>query len=93
MFIQNPTAGQYTIEVFGRSGDMISSPQNFAMAAAGAYEGGNIPPTCTLTADPSSGYAPLITTFSMSANDPDGTIASWELDVDNDGTPEYSDLA
>jgi C1A family cysteine protease/PKD repeat protein len=47
-------------------------------------------PTCTLTANPSSGEAPLTTTFSMSAYDPDGTIASWELDVDNDGTAEYS---
>lgn len=52
--------------------------------------GGNQPPTCTLTADPSSGEAPLTTTFYMTANDPDGTIASWELDVDNNGTAEYS---
>jgi hypothetical protein len=90
VFIQNPTSGTYTIEIFGRSGDMTSSPQNFAIAAAGAYEG-NQPPTCTLTADPSSGEAPLTTTFNMSANDNDGTITSWELDVDNDGTAEYSD--
>jgi PKD repeat protein len=50
----------------------------------------NQPPTCDLTATPSSGDAPLTTTFSMSASDPDGDITSWELDVDNDGTPEYS---
>lgn len=90
VFIQNPAAGTYTIEVFGRNGDMVSSPQTFALAAAGANEGGNVPPTCTLTANPSSGDAPLTTTFSMSANDPDGSIASWELDVNNDGTAEYS---
>ncbi|MCX9083200.1 MAG: right-handed parallel beta-helix repeat-containing protein [Candidatus Methanoperedens sp.] len=29
-------------------------------------------------------------TFTMSASDTDGSIASWSLDVDNDGTAEYS---
>lgn len=50
----------------------------------------NQPPTCTLSANPTSGEAPLTVTFSMSASDSDGTIASWELDVDSDGTAEYS---
>ena len=54
------------------------------------YSPGNSAPTCTLTADPNSGEAPLITTFSMTASDNDGNISSWELDVDNDGTAEYS---
>lgn len=50
----------------------------------------NQPPTCSLTASPTSGDAPLTVTFSMSASDPDGTIASWELDVDSDGVADYS---
>ena len=50
----------------------------------------NQPPTCSLSASPTSGNAPLTVTFSMSASDSDGTIASWELDVDSDGTAEYS---
>lgn len=50
----------------------------------------NNPPTCLLSASPTSGTAPLTVTFSMSASDSDGTIASWQLDVDNDGTAEYS---
>lgn len=50
----------------------------------------NIPPTCTLTANPNSGEAPLTTDFSMTASDSDGTINSWELDIDNDGTAEYN---
>jgi PKD repeat protein len=50
----------------------------------------NQAPTATLAANPVSGDAPLLVTFSMSASDVDGTIASWELDVDNDGTAEYS---
>jgi PKD repeat protein len=27
----------------------------------------------------------------MTANDPDDNIESWELDIDNDGTPEYQE--
>jgi hypothetical protein len=51
---------------------------------------GNQPPTCTLDATPDFGLVPLSTTFTMTASDPDGTIASWALDVDNDGSAEYS---
>ncbi len=61
-----------------------------AVQAAGGTTPTNNPPTCSLSADPTSGEAPLTVTFSMSASDSDGTIASWELDVDNDGTAEYS---
>lgn len=50
----------------------------------------NQSPTCTLSVTPSSGYAPLVVTFSMDADDHDGTIASWSLDINNDGTAEYS---
>jgi len=50
----------------------------------------NQPPTCSLSANPTSGEAPLTVTFSMSASDTDGTIASWQLDVDSDGIAEYS---
>ncbi|MBN2251173.1 MAG: peptidoglycan DD-metalloendopeptidase family protein [Candidatus Altiarchaeota archaeon] len=52
----------------------------------------NQPPTCSLSAISTSGNAPLLVIFSMSADDPDGSISSWSLDVDNDGTPEYSGL-
>jgi serine protease len=54
------------------------------------YIPGNSAPTCTLTANPTSGVVPLTTTFSMTATDTDGTIASWALDINNDGTAEYS---
>ncbi len=50
----------------------------------------NIQPTCSLTADPVTGTVSLSVTFSMSASDTDGSISSWSLDVDDDGTPEYS---
>lgn len=54
------------------------------------YNPGNSPPTCTLTANPNSGIVPFTTTFSMIASDSDGTITSWKLDVNNDGTADYS---
>jgi hypothetical protein len=57
----------------------------------------NIGPTCGLTSSPPSGLMAIFPAFrtrifSMSASDTDGTIASWELDVDNDGSAEYSGL-
>lgn len=50
----------------------------------------NKPPTCSLSVDPTEGYHPLEVTFYVSANDEDGYISSWSLDVNNDGIPEYS---
>ncbi len=40
----------------------------------------NRAPACLLEADPGFGAAPLLVTFTMKTNDPDGSIASWELD-------------
>jgi len=51
--------------------------------------GQNQPPTCSLSADPRSGSAPLTVTFTMNASDPDGIISNWELDVDFDGRRDY----
>jgi PKD repeat protein len=53
---------------------------------------GNNPPTCSLSASPSTGNVPLIVSFSMLATDTDGSISSWELDVNDDGVSEYSGL-
>ena len=50
----------------------------------------NQPPTCSVSANPSSGDAPLTVSFTMNANDPDGTIAAWVLDVNGDGNADYS---
>jgi len=49
----------------------------------------NQPPTCSVTANPRSGQAPLTVTFTMSASDPDGSISAWVLDVDGDGNKDY----
>ena len=51
---------------------------------------GNKSPTCSLSATPSTGNVPLIVTFSMFATDTDGSISSWELDINDDGVSEYS---
>ncbi len=50
----------------------------------------NKAPSCTLDASPLSGIAPLNITFTLSAYDPDDSIAEWSLDIDNDGVSEYS---
>ncbi|MDD8019458.1 MAG: hypothetical protein PHP42_13880 [Bacteroidota bacterium] len=41
----------------------------------------NKPPICTITADSLSGYAPFDVTFSMTASDSDGSIASYALKI------------
>jgi len=50
----------------------------------------NEPPICTCSIMPSSGYVPLMVTFYLTASDSDGTIMSWTLDINNDGTLEHS---
>jgi len=49
----------------------------------------NQPPTCSLSANPRSGKAPLDVTFTISASDPDGRISAWVLDVNGDGNADY----
>ncbi len=51
---------------------------------------GNQSPICTLSANPTTGFIPFTVTFTMTASDPDGTIATWTLDVNTDGTIEYN---
>jgi len=47
----------------------------------------NVPPVITsMSANPTSGTAPLTVTLSASATDSDGYIASYEWDFDGDGT-------
>jgi PKD repeat protein len=48
-------------------------------------------PICSLTVNTNSGEAPLTVLLSMTANDEDGSISSWNLDINNDGNPEYSE--
>jgi subtilisin family serine protease len=54
----------------------------------GGGSGPNAPPTATLSADRTSGPAPLAVHFTLAASDPDGPLASWGLDLDGDGAPE-----
>ncbi len=50
----------------------------------------NRSPTATASANPTSGSVPLTVTFSLDASDVDGSISSWKLDINNNGTAEYS---
>jgi len=52
----------------------------------------NIKPTCSLKASPNEGEMPLTVTFYISASDEDGYIASWKLDINNDGFAEYTGI-
>lgn len=46
---------------------------------------GNKPPIVTISANPTSGYRPLLVSFNANATDPDGSIQSYHWDFD-DGT-------
>ncbi|MDD5502875.1 MAG: PKD domain-containing protein [Candidatus Thermoplasmatota archaeon] len=51
----------------------------------------NKPPICTITANSFSGYAPFDVTFSVTASDSDGSIASYKLKIcDYGGSTENS---
>ena len=49
----------------------------------------NQPPTCSLSVNPISPKAGEEVKFLMNADDKDGSISSWELDVDSYGNPEF----
>ncbi|MHB8604170.1 MAG: PKD domain-containing protein [Thermoplasmatota archaeon] len=76
----------------------ITSPTNGASVSAGSTPVAgfvnrdstsvNQPPTATLSANPTSGVAPLAVTFALGASDTDGVIASWSFDANGDGTAE-----
>jgi PKD repeat protein len=57
----------------------------------------NQPPQTSLTADPTSGYAPLTVLFFCQATDPDGYVTEYRWDFDGDGqidmTTTYYDYA
>ena len=53
----------------------------------------NQPPTVTASADVTSGLAPLTVSFTSSASDPDGTIASVEWDFGDGATSTDADPA
>jgi len=50
----------------------------------------NAPPTASLTADPLSGYTPLLVTMSGSGSDSDGTVAQYSLDYEGNGSIDWT---
>ena len=63
----------------------ISTEKNEATS----IEEQNSSPMCHLSANVTSGFRPLNVEFYLFANDSDGNISYWELDIDNDGSVEY----
>ncbi len=86
-------AGIYYIDSITLTDKALNSATYYNATDYSAYvvkKSPNEPPTCSLSASPTSGYAPLDVTLSLSASDTDGSIDSWELDIDNDGSADYS---
>jgi len=89
---QNPahvyaSDGTYTVTLSVSDG-LATDELQTNITVAGTPQ--NTPPSCSLSASPNVGYAPQTVTFSLIATDIDGYISLWQLDIDNDGTPEYS---
>lgn len=49
----------------------------------------NTGPTCTVTAQPNNGIAPLLVTFTFTTTVTKENIGLWKLDTNNDSTPDY----
>jgi len=79
--------GSYTAELTVWDDD---GAPGFDTATVAVNEPPNQPPTAVLVADPVAGIEPLPVAFTMTGDDLDGTVSSWDLDIDNDGSPEYS---
>jgi len=47
-------------------------------------------PTATLTADPLSGYTPLLVTLNGGGSDTDGTVAQYSLDYEGNGSIDWT---
>jgi len=91
---QNPThtfqsSGIYTVVLTVEDNEDATGTDSITISVSEAPSNKN--PTCSLSSNKYSGDAPLTVTFVISANDEDGSISFWELNVDNDGTAEYSD--
>jgi len=81
------TSGKYTAKIMIMDTTGISAHDEVIIKV---NEIPNVPPNCKLAANPISGNFPLTVTFTLSTSDSDGTISSWSLDVNGDGSAEYS---
>ncbi|RIH82294.1 VCBS repeat protein [Calidithermus terrae] len=81
------SAGSYTAKL------VVSDPANASAqqtATVTVSSPNQAPAVNSFSASPSSGTAPLTTTFSWNVSDPDGDSLTCKLDVDNNGTFEYT---
>ncbi|MCD6522430.1 MAG: PKD domain-containing protein [Candidatus Diapherotrites archaeon] len=88
---QNPThtfssSGSYTVTLTVSDGFCTDNDTLTVQVAS------LVPPTVSISADPTSGYAPLSVTFSCTASDSDGTIVSYLWDF-GDGVTSTHDCS
>ncbi|MDH7506974.1 MAG: PKD domain-containing protein [Candidatus Thermoplasmatota archaeon] len=92
--LQNPThifqsSGSYTVIFTVKDSKNGVGTDSILITVNEAPSNKN--PTCSLSSNKYSGDTPFTVTFVINANDEDGSISFWELDINNDGSAEYSD--
>ena len=78
------TAGTYHPKVKVEDPSGASAEKETTVSVSSA-SGNNPPVISSITATPSSGFAPLTVTFTVSASDPEGDTLTYHYDFDGDG--------
>ena len=84
------TAGTYTAKLTVSDGNGGSDSTTVTINVSSSTPTNNPPVINSFIADPAIGTAPLNVFFSWDISDPDGDVLTCHLDVDNDGTNDYT---
>ncbi len=82
--------GTYTVKIKAKDQQGEETPWSPSLTVHIKALSQKHPPVATLSANRTQGLSPLNIRFQLDASDPDGSINTWTLDINNDGTHEHS---
>ncbi len=82
--------GDYTVVLTVEDGRGGQDSAQVAVTVSSPQATNNPPAVGSFSADPDTGNAPLDVTFRWNVSDPDGDVLTCRLDVNNDGTADYT---
>ncbi len=77
----------YYWKINATDGELCSESPVQSFTTLEKYIAPNVPPTCSMSANPTSGKEPLSVEFTISVNDPEGKFGQWVLSF-GDGSSE-----